>query len=52
MIKLIVVLYAMLITIPSYADNDEVVGGIEVNGLTMCGKYTREQIFAALGGSA
>lgn len=32
------------------ADGQEVVGGIEVNGLTMCGKYTREQIFAALGG--
>ena len=47
-IKSIVVLLAISIHFTSHAG--DATGGIEINGLEVGGKYTREQIFAALGG--
>ena len=50
-IKSIVVLLVALVSISStQAGNGNMVGGININGLEMGGQYSREEIFAALGG--
>lgn len=41
---------ALFITLIVHAEGENTVGSIAINGLEVGGKYTREQIFAALGG--